>query len=189
LSSLPLPRLFLLAVPLMLAWGALSADEIAFKDGTKLRCEVFKVTDERVHYIDPAKERCLVAEKKAVFEIHVGAKPVVDLKAFLKKHGAKLSTQEKADLAKALQAEDAKKALGDSPSKPAARKSRLKIRGNSKGVTVRGGKTATPELTVDAFADDDEAGAKDSSKKNTAKKPATKKDGSAAPTSRKRKEK
>jgi hypothetical protein len=116
-------------------WGA--SDDLVLKDGTVVQCQVYKETKTTVFYVRP-NDQLGSKDRTEIKEVKYGVKPVVDLKAFLERQGAKLSAEVKADLQAALN-----------------RKGRTTMRSLKDGVTVRDTADAnTPELIVDPFTEE-----------------------------------
>ena len=133
------------------------ADEIVFKDGTTVRCEIYRETEDYVHYIDPAKDMCCGASKRIIQEVRHEDEPVVDVEAFLERKAEALATEQAEELRSAL----ARRAAGAKEKKaPAAieekGEGKLRFRPLSVGVEVVGDPGSdTPELIVDPFPEED----------------------------------
>lgn len=139
--------------------GAARADEIVFKDETAVRCEIYRETEDYVHYIDPAKDMCCGASKLIIKEVRHEDEPVVDVEAFLKRKAEELAAEEAEEL-RALVAQRAAAAEKKPEEKPNAtdkpKEGKLTFRPMTLGVEVVGDPNSnTPELIVDPFPEED----------------------------------
>jgi len=139
------------------AAAAAHADEIVFKDGTTVRCEIYRETEDYVHYIDPAKDMCCGASKRIIQEVRREDEPVVDVEAFLERKAEALAAEQAEELRSAI----ARRAAEAKEKKvPAAteekNEGKLKFRPLSVGVEIVGDPGSdTPELIVDPFPEED----------------------------------
>ncbi len=160
-----------------IAWGSLGrarGDEIVFKKeygGEKVKCEIYKETDEYTDYIDVKKKMQCGCSREIVEKVIKEKKPLIDVEAFFiekAKASKDKRTREKAEaiaaeLRKKRLAEEAKqkeqkkgekedesegKRIGKCLVKPATEKTGIKI--------LRSKDTGSNEILVDPFPDEDE---------------------------------
>jgi len=146
-------------VAAVLAAG-LRADELVLPDGTRIRCQIYKETLEKVYWVNPEKQTCEVTARTAIQELKREDKPVVDLKEFLEKQRPKLTAQEIADLEAAI-------GSGSKTPPPGTKVSKTTMRPMASGVVVpRTTSKTAPELVVDPFPEEGNVKPKKSGKKD-----------------------
>ncbi len=153
-----------LALAAALLAGSAFADEIVFKKeygGETVKCQIYKETDDYIHYIDIKKDQDAGCARSIVEKIVRDEKPLVDVQAFFLRKAEEAKDKVAADAARA-KAEEARKAAEAAAAKTphaGTKTGKLTMRpmNESSGVKVvtAPGKTGSSELIVDPFPEED----------------------------------
>ena len=144
--------------------GLAPADEIIFKqdygDGKSVQCQVYKETEDYIHYIDIKKDQDAGCSREIVEKVVKSEKSLVDVQAFFLRKAAEAKDKTAADAAKAKaeefrKAEEARAAAAKKPG--GEKKGKLTMRPITEGVKVVAPSTpgGNAELIVDPFPEED----------------------------------
>ncbi len=159
----------LMAVVACGAFSSARGDEILLKEefgGEKIKCEIYKETDDYIYYIDVKKKMDCGCSKDIVAKVTRVKKPLIDVEAFFVKKAKESKDKRAREKAEGLAAELRKKRLAEEAKnkkkvdetegkrigkclvKPTTEKTGIKV--------LRTQDTGSNELLVDPFPDEDE---------------------------------
>jgi hypothetical protein len=156
------------------AFGSARGDEIVFKKeygGEKIKCEIYKETDDYIYYIDIKKQMQCGCSRDIVEKVTKVEEPLIDVEAFFLKK-AKASKDKRArEKAEAIAAELRKKRLAAEAKKKKDKKGKKEDESEGKRIgkclikpatektgikILRSKDTGSNEILVDPFPDEDE---------------------------------
>jgi len=170
LNRLLLSSALLAAAACGLPAGA-GADEIVLKKefgGEKIKCEIYKESDDYIHYIDVKKKMDCGCSKEIIAKITRVEKPLIDVEAFFVKKAKNSKDKRAREKAEKLAAELRKKRLAEEAKNKKNKKKVDKTEGERIGKclvkpttektgikVLRTSDTGSNELLVDPFPEED----------------------------------